>query len=196
MAPDLSKFKASQAVAQSLKLVGGIGVDQILTVAYTDGKFTADTQVVGGPLGQVFELDAAQQKTLLAALKEEQRAPHHGVDGSVLELFVHLLSGSVHSQPSNLFDNARFGDIAKDEKGVITLGVGQGVDVVGTVYDDKTTIKYEQHPLPLKGGTPHALSPADRRSLAAALTKFIGGGTKTNPLYGELLGDVNKTLAY
>ena len=109
-----SKFKATQAIAVSLKLVGPLGVDQTITVAYADGKFTADTQVVGGPLGQVFLLDAAQQKSLLHALKEELHHPPHGVDVAVLQCFIHLLSGAVHRQPSQLFDNVRFGDIAKD----------------------------------------------------------------------------------
>ncbi len=193
MALDLSTFKATQAVAVSLKLVGPHGVDQAITVSYADGKFTADTHVLGGPLGQVLLLDASQQKALLHALKEELHHPPHGVDVAVLQCFIHLLSGSVHRQPSQLFNDVRFGDIAKDAKGVITAHVGVGVDVVGTITADGALISYEQHPVPLKGGTPHPLSPSDRASLAAALTKYIAGAQPpANPLFGELLADAQK----
>jgi hypothetical protein len=42
----------------------------------------------------------------------------------------------------------------------------------------------------MKGGAPHPLSPADRASLAAALTKYIAGTLpRANPLYDDLLAD-------
>jgi hypothetical protein len=193
MAIDLSKFKATQAVAVSLKLTGPLGIDQVVTVAYDDGKFTVDTHVVGGPLGQVELLDAQQEKALLDALKQEQHRPHPGVDGTVLQCFIHLLTGAVHKQPSTLFDHARFGDIARDSSGVITAHVGQGVDVVGTLTDDHARLKYEQHPVPMKPQQPHTLSPADRASLVAALTKYIASAQpRANPLFDQLLADAQK----
>src|SRR5437773_517737 len=169
MAPDLSKFKAAQAVAVNLKLVGGIGGDQVVTITYAEGKFTADTGVVGGPLGQVFLLDQAQQQQLHDALRQELHHAPPSIDVSVLQMFIHQLS----RQPSTLFDQARFADISTDASGVVTAHVGQGVDIVGTIVDDHGAIKYEQHPVPMKPHQLHQLPPSDRASLAAALTKFI-----------------------
>lgn len=186
----LTAFQVADARIVSLELTGKHGVDTITKITYADGQFVLTTRVVTGPQSPGRVLDHDDLLALLAALKSEQHRQHTGVDQSVVQLFVHLLTQALRSEPSARFDHARFGDVAKDASGAIVGHLGFGVDMAGTVHDASGAVTFEQHVVPMHPGAYQSLSRADRGSLAANLEKFLAGSP--NPLWSEVVSDLKK----
>lgn len=162
-----------QAVVQA-HLTRGVGVDQVEEVD-TDGEghFTRRLRVVNGPgPGAIVVLDAAALRQLLGELRAEVEAPPAGVDVAALEAFIDLIEDALRTgPPSHRFDHARFGSITRDEsRGILYGHVSFGIDLIGTVRDERHRLSFEQQVVTGPAGVYRPLSPADSASLAQALT--------------------------
>lgn len=199
----LSHFRPGQATVLQMTLSGGLGVDTVATVRYDGsggppGRFFIQARPVPLPAGPEREMSADELRALKGALEQQHHQPHGtpGPDAAALQTFIHLAAMALHrphAVPSATFDHARFGTIEKDAAGALVATLGIGVDVVGTVHDQHGTLSYEQHPVPMKAGAAHPLSPEDQASLAANLKKYISAqGPAVNPLWQQLLHDIKK----
>ena len=156
------------------------GIDTVEEIDFVDGQFTRRIRVVSGPTPPLLVvLNLAARQELLQELRAELAAPPvAGTDVGALRVFAELLEDSIQADPTARFSTARFGSVTHDE----TLGVyyghlGLGVDVAGTVRDDRGVLSFEQHVITMAGGRFEALGPGDAASLAAALTAALDGGS-------------------
>lgn len=195
----LAQFVAQQAEIDRMWLRGHLGNEGAMNILYEvgpDGQghfFVSGVGLLANTLLMPATLE--QERTLLEALRAQEQHPVAGLDLPVLRAFIHLLACEIENQPSTRFNNARFGDIAREASGVIVGHCGLGVDVVGTIRDEHGVITFEQHALPLPSGQFRPLSRADRASLANALKTFIDTAQPpANPLWVEVLEDVRKSL--
>jgi hypothetical protein len=177
-----------QAIVQA-RLIRGVGADQIEEVAYDgEGRFTRRLRMATGPgPGVIVVLDRAQLRELLAELRNELGSPGPGVDTASVELFARLVEDAIRTEPpSRRFDGVRFGEIARDEaRGVIYGHVMLGVDLVGTVRDERHLLSFEQQVVTGPAGAYRLLSPADCASLARALAAH----PPTDPLWQDVRRD-------
>jgi hypothetical protein len=177
-----------QAVVQA-RLVRGVGADRVEEVDYDgEGRFMRRLRVTRGPgPGVTVVLDRAQLRQLLAQLRSELAVPAPGVDSVSVELFTCLVEDAVRREPpSNRFDGALFGEITRDEgRGILYGHVSLGVDLIGTVRDDRHHLSFEQQVVTGPAGAYRLLSPADCASLARALAV----NPPADPLWQEVRRD-------
>jgi hypothetical protein len=156
------------------QLTRAAGVDQVEEIDTDgEGQFTRRLRVVSGPgPGAIELLSSTDLRQLLDELRAEVKAPPAGVDVGGLEAFVDLLEDVLRvGPPSHRFDDARFGQVTKDEtRGIIYGHVVLGVDVIGTLRDGNHELFFEQQLVTGPSGVYRPLSPADSASLARALT--------------------------
>jgi hypothetical protein len=161
-----------QAVVHG-SLVRAVGVDQVEEVNYDgEGRFTQRLRLVNGPgPGMSLVLDRAQLRVLLAELHAELAAPGPGIDRVSVDLFARLVEDALRTEPPSLrFDGVRFGAITRDEaRGILYGHVTLGVDLVGTVRDERHLLSFEQRIVTGPVGVYRPLSPADAASLARAM---------------------------
>lgn len=180
--------------AVSARITRSTGVDTIEEIDYTDGLFTRRVHVIGGPTPPlVVVLDLAARQQLLGELRQELANPPAGTDIVALRTFTELLEDSVTTEGSDRFAEARFGRVTHDEtRGVYFGHVGLGVDVVGTVRDDRGILSFEQHVVTMLRGSYRALSPADQASLTAALSRYLDNNNAADPGWRQILTDAQR----
>lgn len=193
----LTNFKASTADVARARVTGAVPPDALAEVVYEDGNFTIQMWSLTGPAGEERELQPAEATALIESLRRQLMEDAAGVDKAALAAFTDLLSGFVEAQASNRFDNVRFGDISQDEAmGIIWWHVALGVDVAGTIHDQRHKVTYEQHVVPLAPGKYAHLSKPDRLSLARAISRFIDDANRQlrpiNKLWLVVLEDVER----
>lgn len=166
-----------------------VGVDVVEEVSYTDGRFARRLHIVGGPdIGPITLLDVPARTELLAELEAEIGDAPPGGDVAGLRVFAELLRLSLEERSSGRFASARFGQVDRDEGGVLYGHLVIGVDVVGTVRDAAGLITYEQHVVMLPPGAYRALSRADLISLADA----IDGAGDTDQAWARIGSDARR----
>jgi hypothetical protein len=191
-----SQFTASQVTLAGMTLTGRQGVDQVAVINYDPnnalGNFTLAVHLPGQvEPHHIIVLNQSMMQDLLDDLQEEALNPPPGLDTTLFQTFIYLLTQALNVQPSTRFNLARFGDIAEDASGTITGHLGLGIDVVGTVQDADGVITFEQHPVPLPPGPLQPLSPADAASLAAALDTYIStANPPADPLWVQVAEDL------
>jgi len=163
------------------------GVDTVEEIDFSNSEFTRRTRVVGGNSpGVIVVLGEDDLRALLSDLESQLQAPPAGTDIVGLEVFVDLIEETLRTEPSHRFDSATFGAVAKDDTRDILSGhIGLGIDVAGTIRDSNHGLSIEQHVVVLPPGAFRPLSPADRASLAKALT----AQPPADPLWKEILTD-------
>ena len=191
-----SQFTPAQATLPGMTLTGRLGIDQVAVISYdpnnAQGNFTLTVHLAGQvEPHHIAVLTQSMMQDLLDNLQEEALNPPSGLDTTLLQTFIYLLTQALNVQPSTRFTMARFGDITADASGTITGHIGLGVDVVGTVQVANGVITYEQHIVPMQPGPFQPLSPADAASLTAALATYISSANPpANPLWVQVAQDL------
>jgi hypothetical protein len=159
------------------KLTRTTGIDTQEEVGYSQGRFTRRQIVTGSPfLSPIIVLDRAAREELKKELASELESVPAGIDVHDLKGFSDLLVDSLESGNSDLFKDARFGEVVRDIFGGEITSLGQvsfGTDLVGTVRDDARDLTFERHPVGMTTGPFRSLTPADQASLATALTTYL-----------------------
>lgn len=196
-ANNLATFRAAQAEVLAMRVIGRLrgNVDVIDIITYEDGEFTL--RFAPGRPGVVVPaivevLNPRQLSALLDALQDELDHPpaDHNLDLAALRAFVDVLAKKVGAEASNRFEGARFAGISKDAGGAIVGHLGLGIDTAGTVHDAAGQITFSFQVIPRPPGPFRPLSPADLDSLAAALTTYLADTPQADPLWRNLLNDL------
>jgi len=189
---NLTDFKAAHAAILDMELVGNAG-GLSANIRYEAGRFTISTWVHSGPTSVPRDMTEEEIATLHAALDGQSKQTVPGVDLEALETFTHYLAEAAASaQPSNRFDQARFGQIHKDHAGTLIGSMGIGVDVAGLVHDAHGSVSVATYVVTMKPGPFLPLSKADQASLVRALEKAMSKTPPPDPLWGDVLRDLKK----